>query len=762
MKAGYLLALLLVLFLAVRLIVLFTSFDLTDLEEPQNGTLGIEILHGASLPLLEYLGPPEGHEGGLVVNGLLAAISFAVFGIGGTSLKLVWLLYSLGAFCLFLLVVNRGYGRRAMVLTGLFATFSPPFFTFMNLTDTTVDTGALFCSMLILYLTVRMIETNAPSHFGAFLVAVACGFGPFFSYHTLPMIAACFLAALILKPRRIIQFFPTLVLGGLCGLSPWLYFNITHDFWGLLIFKREMVFSNEPVRFGRQLLDLITADLFYAPGFSDLGLIKWYVMNVIYYISLTVALAIVVFRVFFESKFKNSAALLLLLFPVVWVIIYSANPVKISHEGYRAFRHMLPLFIFFFAFLGVAADRLLAGVKGVRIFAMTLVALPVLCGMAANARMISVDKDRNTDSIYRAGLWPWLAFKVGSYADNHPHKAKKIIFELNQKYAPYDYDSANLMISDVEVWTQWMENLTEDQRKALFHGIGEGLGRYGLVHYPYLKALGQNLPSGMISIGEAGVNPGFQSSYEKFSFDHVRKLPPNHLVRFCRGIGMASEKPESVDIVPSVCANLKQGVDSYREGIGIANWQSTPADSVFQESLYRGMGIGAGIHFSEEANTLSIRLDSLPEQGRTPYLEGIGIALGWHLISDPTLRMRTTLSRHGSLRATDLLVSREYSYLPEKILEWVNSETAVKHAYLFGLGKGLAVHLDNTLRFIFKVYRKVALDSTEQQIFRNGLQAGRIETIPDSSSAIKQMKNFVPDSKESELFSVVVSEQPHG
>jgi len=145
------LAILLLLFLATRLIILFFDFSsLTQLEELYNGTLAREMLRGLFLPLLQlrYI---EYQSGSLIVS-FCAIPFFLIVGESYFSLKLVALLFSAGTLIVYYKLLEKYFSKRIALWAGLLYVFSPPIFNQLNLKVEGANSQAILITMTIWYI----------------------------------------------------------------------------------------------------------------------------------------------------------------------------------------------------------------------------------------------------------------------------------------------------------------------------------------------------------------------------------------------------------------------------------------------------------------------------------------------------------------------------------------------------------------------------------------------------------------------------------
>jgi hypothetical protein len=728
------LVLLALAFVASRLAVLATSLELFDPEEAQAGTMGMEALRGFTLPPFEYVGPPEAHEGGMLANALLIAASYAVFGTGGFSLKLTWLAFSLGAVVFLAFVVRTAFGVRSAAFFALLAVASPPFFTFMNLTDTAVDSGALFFSTLVLFLTVRALDRTRPRGIDFAVLGVAAGYAPFFSYHTLTMIAICLTLGVLPRIRRLARFLPALVAGGLVGLTPWIAFNATHDFWGIGLVEGNL----HEIGFLDHLSRTITTDLRGAFGFSSVGPVDGVWLGTVYYAACAAALPLI-WVTAIRRRGASVGAVLVAAFPVVFVGVYAGSSFAPDRAVFREYRHFLNLIPYLFVALAVAADRLLswsgAGKRAVRSAAAVLLAVPVACGALANAAMIEpANRNFGPDSMYPYRDWHWLAFKVGLYADAHPDEAARLVDELARKYAPYDLPREDMAIRDARPLVAFLRGLGPEDRAAMLEGVGIGMGRFAVVDPEYTRAIRNPADPDVAAVGELGRRPerlgrdaiGAGSTC-RASF--VATLPPRYRIPYCRGLGAADVFDPRREGEAACRSDAATG-DAYREGLGMgAAATSTEPGLAFcsagdgAASCARGSGIAVGVVWAADPTRWADQLAATPAGLRGDLLRGVGIGLGWHLLHDPTLMLRFEPAWRGSLRPSDVQNEREYSYLPGKVADLL-APGRDRSAFLRGLGRGYAPFLAGDAKLVIKVIARIGHDPAHQRAYCDGLAEG--------------------------------------
>lgn len=224
-----------VLFLLTRVFLLVYSEYLYDEEEYKTGSIAALVMDGPKLPLLEY--QPGDYEGGTLLFGLLTIPFFLVFGKTFIALKALALTTALLLALSQALWAKKIAGARAGWIAGALALIPIPYLTqIMSLPwGNYAETAALtaFCFLLF---HIFLFEKRASPALAAVL-GFLWGLGTWMHYGFLVTPLVCLLLWFLtdkgfFKSRR-------LYLGlvfALIGFSPWIVYNLTHHFWGIVRF----------------------------------------------------------------------------------------------------------------------------------------------------------------------------------------------------------------------------------------------------------------------------------------------------------------------------------------------------------------------------------------------------------------------------------------------------------------------------------------------------------------------------------------------
>jgi len=212
-------------FVVHRALVAAFAFDGVFFWEESYRLLVAEALRsGWNIPLHDLQADP--YSGGSLVFGALAAVAISVFGPSLLVLKGVALAWSAAGLWLWLLVVDRVFGRSAAHLLGLVWLAAPPVFVVFNVVAMGFHSDTITLTALQLVLMYRYLDD--PGRSGGRLAAwmAAGGFGLWFGYASAPALAVCVAYALMVGALPVRRW--ALALAAFAaGFSPWVVYNVT-------------------------------------------------------------------------------------------------------------------------------------------------------------------------------------------------------------------------------------------------------------------------------------------------------------------------------------------------------------------------------------------------------------------------------------------------------------------------------------------------------------------------------------------------------
>ena len=192
---------LLLVFIASRLAILFTSDDITHAEEARQGNLAREIASGQDLHIDDFL--YQEYEGSCLLDALLVTVPYALTGGSGYSLKLVTLLISCLILYLSILVALELPRKRPAAIFIVLYTFAPTYFITFHFHSVGGSIyGSLF-NVLIFFTAIKIIRNPCRALY--LLWGFLCATGIYLNPSCLPGILMSFIIIFIAKKRLLIS-----------------------------------------------------------------------------------------------------------------------------------------------------------------------------------------------------------------------------------------------------------------------------------------------------------------------------------------------------------------------------------------------------------------------------------------------------------------------------------------------------------------------------------------------------------------------------
>ncbi|MFC1666941.1 hypothetical protein ACFL0P_03635 [Candidatus Omnitrophota bacterium] len=218
-----------------------------------------EFLDGAGWGFI-FSHPFFAAEGGSTVVSYLASLFFIIFGDNFFSLTLAPIVFTLLISIVFYLFLSRYFSLRTAIFFFFLFIFSPsPFYAFslhalgFHYEVILFSILGLFCFSGIFfnktryetYMTGKSHNRKLALHFIIF--GLVSGFGTYFFYTYLIMLFTLMIFWFIFDKKFFLKiYFYQFLFGLLIGFSPWLIYNSSHNFAGLIIHNfslREIIFS---------------------------------------------------------------------------------------------------------------------------------------------------------------------------------------------------------------------------------------------------------------------------------------------------------------------------------------------------------------------------------------------------------------------------------------------------------------------------------------------------------------------------------------
>jgi len=429
----WLLAGLVLAFLALRLAVLFSSLDeLYEEEELYRGTVAKEIIQGPLIPLWEYLDyRVEYFPGGTLVVGILAVPFFLLFGQTYIALKSVGLSFALGTFVLWYLFLRRFFNSRTALLSALLFIFCVPFYTKTSLITWGAHPEANFFTILNLFIfyiiffgkdsgeDVLRAYKEKKKYF--FILGAVSGFGLWFVQTYLLTIAFSFLFWFAFDQvffRR--KAFLIYCLGFLIGFSPAIYYGLFYNASILQINGRNPLvdvllcdFQGAFFKLSRLMAYELPASFLFPDFFRIPGIFLSYSYYAIFIITLicllwfnrkgllvlakSLAYPITLKKVEMPSLsvFREQG---IIIYPLLFFLAYALSGYSLSpvpwkeHEmwsDYIGYRYLIPVVPFIFAIVGIFADKI---AKKSALPAGILLIVTMGTGLIGNISLVSLNK----------------------------------------------------------------------------------------------------------------------------------------------------------------------------------------------------------------------------------------------------------------------------------------------------------------------------------------------------------------------------------
>ena len=202
-------------------------------EEIARGNFAADFLDGMLLPLGDYQYDP--YFGGALIESLLAAPLFAVFGRGLWTLKLVPIAFHLVGVGTLVTVLARQLSRRAAVFGGLLYALTPPGHAILTTVawGSHLESNTLALAMLALRTAIPPVVRSDGRRF---LLGALMGLALYHGYQAALAIAAVGSLDLHRGQRPSPRAVGFQAMGFAVGFAPWIVYNVRHDFAGLVVY----------------------------------------------------------------------------------------------------------------------------------------------------------------------------------------------------------------------------------------------------------------------------------------------------------------------------------------------------------------------------------------------------------------------------------------------------------------------------------------------------------------------------------------------
>jgi 4-amino-4-deoxy-L-arabinose transferase-like glycosyltransferase len=669
LKKEYLILILLLLYLLVRILTLF-SVNLYNGEECRVGTITNEIIKGPTFPLLDY--PYFFGSSGRIVEGFLAVPFYLIFGISGISLKFMYLTISAILLILVYLFLDKFFDKKVAILACLLMIFSPVFYSLVTLNQSGPLLIGAFFDLLIMFIFFQIFYNKKykPKYFiGLGLIS---GFAIFVNLISLIMIFTSILFWFVFDKRFILRkYFFIYILFFLIGISPWVYFNINYNSMGLVyggehfynIFITEGISIDKIPQILIKFKNLVSFDLPKSfmfdrvyPSNENLFLYPYYFIVCVSFILLLYLNRksfLKLFLSFVRSKRGDvltkeiKGESFILAYPIIFTIVYLFSSFSINHRRFMtdSYRFLIILYIFIFIIISLFIVRLWNEKtkisKMTRVVSISFLFILIGEGILVNVGLISFNT-LGKDFVYKPYCYDQL---------NVEGRAIKQCDKLKG-----GYESQCLMGGNALIWG-FLDHLsiesiikhcdTQDfkYRKFCYRGLGRIIARNKNISNAILqcnKITSKYRPycfEGLgIAYGEGIIR--YVPNYDDIklpSGSRCDRLNGNYKAYCYIGVGESvgmnwgSNPVRAIEI----CNSFDQNYISYcfegffrSVGLKLGDFplkasKFCEVDSRYKTGCYRGLGFDVGLMWGHNLTQANRRCDSVEEEYRGNCLEGL-------------------------------------------------------------------------------------------------------------------------------------------
>lgn len=665
---------LVLLYLSVRLMVLFCATDRVTLdEELYRGNIAKELISGPAFPFFDY--QRSEYEGGSLVSGVLALPFFLLFGAKLLSLKLVVLSVGTGIFILWYLFLDRFFSRRVAVWTSLLLIFLPPVWIKGSLCSFGAQYETIFFNILALSIFYQIFFLEKKKVLFGLLGAV-CGFGLFFHYSFLPTLLTIILFWYIFDKKFFLKndFF-IFAAGFLTGFAPWIWYNLTHNFQGLIACDHPISYwfaRNNPANFILRLKNFFTMDV---PGiftfedpvlkFEPQALLGHWFLSRIYYIVFTIsfsALAWLNRRSLFKiirgiiplPRFsvlpqEISKEVFLLVFFVVYGLTLSLSGIQFNVSFYEGgvfrYRYMAPIGFL----IPVSIVIFLYGKRTqfrnflAPYLSSCIVALLLGLGLVSNFNFISKDPFHKAalSWIYRGYNYYDLGRVIAWRYDGSPRWVDSIRRIKDGEARRYCYSGMG--------WGYAEDKFGNDYRLYLSTGIHRIERDYWPYAYEWMgEALERELTydkakdAGLKKSLDPELVPYFYSGVGRQAARAVRYNPERALTNFRERIDGEYEPffysgmgIELFDVLVNQPEKFFRFIDAVDEKFKPLIYAGLAQGKEYYRCIYNDFGFGIG-KVGYNIDAWNVIMNKVEEEYRPLCYQRLGIEVGWRFIHDAT------------------------------------------------------------------------------------------------------------------------------
>lgn len=506
------------IFLLLRLITIYLSPYIYDVDACAVGNTANELLGGLKQPYYQY--EYQNNYGNTLITPFLVAFLFLIFGKTSLAFLLAGIIISLSMLIILYLFVKKFFNAKIAFYASVLFILSPSSYTVSELF---VGHGHLHITLFILlalffFFNFYFIETNQNRNL--FFWGLFSGFGIFFSNIFLFILLPCFLFW-FLKDKLFFlrKDFFIFIIALFIGLSPWLYVNIQTDFQGLNLFKfgfSDDYSSSEKIKeIFQKSINLLVYDLPSSFNFKDI-IFKREILNYTYYLIFLSLLSYLFYKnriylanlIKLKSKSTNNINLkqIFLIITIVFFffIFVISNFIIDGAIHARQYRYITPIFPFLFIIMAIAIFEVSKSKRKLSTLFLTLL---IILGIITNIGLISAsleysfeygfEKETNPKPLcyeiigfnfgsknklnpdlafkkcdklvneqYRNDCYKWVGIGATDAIGYNPNLIIKVCSMINESYRDNCYLGAGWVVGLSDLFDE--ENITSDEDCSLF------------------------------------------------------------------------------------------------------------------------------------------------------------------------------------------------------------------------------------------------------------------------------------------------------
>jgi len=362
-KTSQLILIILLLFLLIRVPVLFTGIHQTlEPEELVRGSIAREIIDEPKLNLIDYQG--DSYSGGSLISSIITIPFFILLGENLFALKLAPLLiFTLMLFLLFKFC-DRFFNRETTLISCFLFIFCPPLWTIYSFLNFGFFHESVLLTLMALFIFYEIFFENKKQNKYFLSLGIICGFSFYFVYLTIFATIAMIITWFLFDKKFFLKkSFLVFIAGGLIGLSPWIYYQLLNNWAGISI-----LFMGKGFRSGHEIgIEMLLGIIkkFFETillKFPESLYFKDMILNYFYYYILFFFSVVLLYFQNIKSLIKNqlkkpSKETFILIYFVVFLVLFSLSNLVIGNP-FIWWRYITPLYPFAFITVALAINRI--------------------------------------------------------------------------------------------------------------------------------------------------------------------------------------------------------------------------------------------------------------------------------------------------------------------------------------------------------------------------------------------------------------------